>query len=162
MAHFLGGLHSDIGNVVELQPFWTFEDVCKLEIKVEKQKKISKDSASKAYTRGTSFSKGFSSTKTEASSKDKNKFKEAEVDKGKTSIPQGGKKCFKCHGYGHFQAECPNRKVMTIKEVEEIESGLKEEKNEKEESDDDEELIVEPMNGELLVICRAYQDGKDG
>ncbi|GAV68192.1 hypothetical protein CFOL_v3_11695, partial [Cephalotus follicularis] len=65
------------------------------------------------------------------------------------------KKCFKCHGYGHFQAEFPNRKGMTIKEVEEIESALKEENNEEEESDDDEELIAEPMNGELLVIFRS-------
>ncbi|GAV86346.1 zf-CCHC domain-containing protein, partial [Cephalotus follicularis] len=66
------------------------------------------------------------------------------------------KKCFKCHGYGHFQAECPNRRVMTIKEMEEIESALKEEENEEEESSDDEELIVDPMNGELLVIRRSF------
>ncbi|GAV73772.1 Asp_protease_2 domain-containing protein, partial [Cephalotus follicularis] len=65
------------------------------------------------------------------------------------------KKCFKCHGYGHFQAECPNRRVMTIKEMEEIESALKEEQNEEEESDDDEVLIAEPMNRELLVIHRS-------
>ncbi|GAV82959.1 zf-CCHC domain-containing protein, partial [Cephalotus follicularis] len=65
------------------------------------------------------------------------------------------KKCFKCHGYGHFQAECPNRRVMTIKEMEEIESALKEEENEEEESIDDEEVIVDPMNGELLVIRRS-------
>ncbi|GAV92060.1 Asp_protease_2 domain-containing protein [Cephalotus follicularis] len=161
MARFLGGLHSDIGNIVELQPFWTFEDVCKLAIKVEKQKKISKGSASKPYTRGTSFSKGFSSTKTETSSKDKNKFKEVEVDKEKTSIPQGGKKCFKCHGYGHFQAECPNRRVMTIKEMEEIESALKEEENKEEESNDDEEVIADPMNGELLVIRRSLHTKMD-
>ncbi|GAV84648.1 Asp_protease_2 domain-containing protein, partial [Cephalotus follicularis] len=62
------------------------------------------------------------------------------------------KKCFKCHGYDNFQAECPKRKVMTIKEVEEIESFLKEEKNEEEESNDDVELIAEPINGELVVI----------
>ncbi|GAV79556.1 hypothetical protein CFOL_v3_23021 [Cephalotus follicularis] len=155
MARFLGGLHSNIGNIVELQPIWTFEDVCKLEIKVEKKKKISKGSASKPYTRGTSFSKGFSSTKTETSSKDKNNFKESEVDKEKTSIPQGGKKCFKYHGCSHFKVECPNRRVMTIKEMEEIESALKDEENEEEESNDDEKLIAHPMNGELLVICRS-------
>ncbi|GAV88725.1 Asp_protease_2 domain-containing protein [Cephalotus follicularis] len=149
MAHFLGGLHSDIGNIVEFQPFWNIEDVCKLEIKVDKQKKISKGSASNPYTCGTSFSKGFSSTKIETSSKDKNKFKEAEVDKKKMFIPQGGKKCFKCHGYGHFQAKCLNRRVMTVKEMEEIEYALNEEENE------EEEFIADPMNGKLLVIHRS-------
>ncbi|GAV66361.1 hypothetical protein CFOL_v3_09871, partial [Cephalotus follicularis] len=65
------------------------------------------------------------------------------------------KKCFKSHGYGHFQAECPIRRVMTIKEMKEIEFALKEEENEEEESNDDEELTADPMNGELLVIRRS-------
>ncbi|GAV91159.1 hypothetical protein CFOL_v3_34558, partial [Cephalotus follicularis] len=65
------------------------------------------------------------------------------------------KKCFKRHGYGHFQAECPNERVMTIKEMEEIESTLKEEENKEEESNDDDGVIAEPMNGELMVIRRS-------
>jgi len=37
IASFLKGLNSAILERVELRPFWTFEDGCKLLIKVEKQ-----------------------------------------------------------------------------------------------------------------------------
>jgi len=36
IARFLKGLNSDILKKVELQPFWTFKDACKLAVKVEK------------------------------------------------------------------------------------------------------------------------------
>jgi len=44
-----------------------------------------------------------------------------------------GKKCFKCQGYGHFQYDYPNRKVMTIQEVEEVDATLKETQEEADE-----------------------------
>ena len=37
IARFLGGLRYDICNVVQLQPYWTYDDVCELALKVEKQ-----------------------------------------------------------------------------------------------------------------------------
>jgi hypothetical protein len=37
VARCLGGLRSKVGNIVQLQPYWTYNDVCKLAIKVEKQ-----------------------------------------------------------------------------------------------------------------------------
>ena len=36
IARFLKGLNTAILERVELQPFWTFEDACKLAVKVEK------------------------------------------------------------------------------------------------------------------------------
>ena len=39
IAHYLSGLHVEINDVVQLQPYWTYNDVCKLAIKVEKQLK---------------------------------------------------------------------------------------------------------------------------
>jgi hypothetical protein len=39
VAHYLEGLRFKIGNVVQLQPYWTYNDVCKLALKVEKQLK---------------------------------------------------------------------------------------------------------------------------
>jgi hypothetical protein len=40
------------------------------------------------------------------------------------------KKCFKCQGLGHFQAECPNQRVMTLREVQEV-TLVEEEEEEK-------------------------------
>ncbi|PKU70261.1 hypothetical protein MA16_Dca019239 [Dendrobium catenatum] len=37
MARFLGGLNTAISNVVQLQSYWTFQDVVNLALKVEKQ-----------------------------------------------------------------------------------------------------------------------------
>ncbi|XP_071704568.1 uncharacterized protein [Rutidosis leptorrhynchoides] len=37
IARFLGNLNSDIADVVTLQPYWTYTDVCRLALKVEKQ-----------------------------------------------------------------------------------------------------------------------------
>ncbi|KAH9763891.1 hypothetical protein KPL70_001325 [Citrus sinensis] len=39
IARYLGGLKPEIGNVVQLQPYWTYSDVCRLALKVEKQQK---------------------------------------------------------------------------------------------------------------------------
>ncbi|GKC38100.1 gag-pol polyprotein-like protein, partial [Tanacetum coccineum] len=43
IAHYLGGLRSEISNVVQLQPYWTYVDVCKLAVKVEKHKKKNRE-----------------------------------------------------------------------------------------------------------------------
>ena len=39
IACYLGGLRVEISDVVQLQPYWTYNDVCKLAMKVEKQLK---------------------------------------------------------------------------------------------------------------------------
>jgi len=57
IARFIGGLNQDIAHMVKLQPYCTFEDVCMLAIKVEKQKKAMKSTVAKPFTKGTSFSK---------------------------------------------------------------------------------------------------------
>ena len=60
-------------------------------------------------------------------------------------------KCFQCQGLGHYAYECPNKKVMILRDGEyisesEVEKG--------EESEDDEEEVEKTLEGELLMIRR--------
>jgi len=64
-----------------------------------------------------------------------------------------GKKCFKCPGFGHFQADCPNRKTLTIREVKEIQA-LEDESSEEEDENDVPTLVTADV-GELLLIKRS-------
>jgi len=61
-----------------------------------------------------------------------------------------GKRCFKCHGYGHFQGGCPNWRNLTIREVEEIQA-IQEVTSEEELKYVDHTLVT-PNVTELLVI----------
>ena len=179
IARFIGGLNQDIAHMVELQPYCTFEDVCKLAIKVEKQKKAMKPMVSKSFSKGTLSNKSISFTKgttfhkgspsytnvVDSSSKEKGKEKMVEPTKDKPNMVKtnlSNKKCFKCQGYGHFQAECPNRRVLSLMEIQAIEESLQEEEesevssHESDEANKEEEEILQGADeGELLVIRRA-------
>jgi len=79
-------------------------------------------------------------------------------NKGKTFVKEvlrqlDGRKCFKCQGYGHFQADCPNRRVLTLKEMEEIDC-LASELVEEEEEEEETTTVLTPDVGELLVLQR--------
>ena len=56
IARYLGGMKDEICNIVRLQPFWTFTDVRKLPINVEKQRETKK------YTYKSNSFKSSSST----------------------------------------------------------------------------------------------------
>nr|GEX25368.1 hypothetical protein [Tanacetum cinerariifolium] len=53
-----GGLRSEISNVVQLQPYWTYADVCKLAVKVEKKQKEKRGSFTRSFNKEGSTSSG--------------------------------------------------------------------------------------------------------
>lgn len=45
ITHYLGGLRVELSDVVQLHPYWTYNDVCKLAMKMAKQLKERRDSS---------------------------------------------------------------------------------------------------------------------
>ncbi|CAL9132721.1 unnamed protein product [Musa textilis] len=151
-------MNREIADMVELQPYWSFEDICKLAIKVEKQLK-GKRFSSRTSTKVTSYFKDASSSKIESmSTKYKGEEKSAKPSKEFRKKLEGDtRKCFKCHGFGHFQANCPNRRVMTLQEIEEINSALQEAESNPDQngSESEKEVMEKADDGEMLIIRRA-------
>ena len=159
VARFLNGLDPLIARKVELQTYFTLDDVFKLALKVEKRKK-EKKIFTKPREQVSSFPpfKPFFPPKPEGTSW---------VDKGKAvalpspkELPKKleGKKCFKCQGYGHFQYDCPNRRVMTMQEVEEVDAimmGVQDEANGVNSDPMEGETHLDADEGELLVLRRV-------
>lgn len=112
IARFLGGLRTEISEVVQLQQYWTYTDVCKLALRVEKQLK--------GRERATT-SKHFSSSRTSTIQNSKLIApRVADTNSGKTtpditSTPSMQRviRCFKCQGIGHLARDCPNKQLAT-------------------------------------------------
>jgi hypothetical protein len=124
MARFLNGLNRDITNVVELQH---------MAMKVERQ--LRKGNVRPMFNLGSSSSwkpnlkregivrpRSFVPSRTETP--------KAKVDvptsaKGKSETqPQRTRavKCFRCQGHGHYALECPNKRIMMIRDNADMES----------------------------------------
>lgn len=124
MARFLHGLNKNIANVVELHHYVELEDMLHMAMKVERQLK---DRSSTKYGQNS----GSSSSKTDWGRKgEKNdKLSKSETSKSKDvgSRSESGKtntettrnrdiRCFKCLGRGHIASQCPNKKVMIMRD----------------------------------------------
>jgi len=152
MARFLKGLDRRIAEKVDLQPYWSLEDLCKLAIKVQKYSE-GKRTFGGSLGKPTTPYKPFTPQKSEVAHKES-----VSKAKGKPFVKEvprqlDGRKCFKCQGYGHFQADCPNRRVLTLKEIEEIDC-LASELVEEEETEEEIATVLIPDMGELLVLQR--------
>uniref|UniRef100_A0A2N9EJL2 Integrase catalytic domain-containing protein n=1 Tax=Fagus sylvatica TaxID=28930 RepID=A0A2N9EJL2_FAGSY len=62
IARYLNGLRVEISDVMQLQPYWTYNDVCKLAMKVEKQLKEKRGNSFQFFTRDRVSNRGSSST----------------------------------------------------------------------------------------------------
>ncbi|XP_025685360.1 uncharacterized protein [Arachis hypogaea] len=117
-ARFVGGLNRAISDVVELHHYVEMEDLVSMAMKVERQQQ-------KRAPRGLSHA----NPKWESCSVDTTKIKGVESNalldatkkKGNSNSSSATSrhrdiKCFKCHGMGHYTSDCPNRRLMVIRE----------------------------------------------
>jgi hypothetical protein len=160
IARYLGGLRVEINDVVQLQPYWNYYDVCKLAMKVEKQQKEKRGNSFRSFTRDGVSNRGSGSTsktttipKT-AAAKPKN---EATPGSNRPVISNTNRRCFKCQGFGHIASDCPNRKMVTLVEEDmemEDEDDFSPETNE---HVAEEEEITYADRGEALVVQRSLK-----
>jgi len=157
MARFLNGLNKEIAHVVELQHYVELEDMVYMTIKVErqlKQKGISKYNTGFGLSYKPSWKKEEKGIPKEAA---KNKRTEGLKGKGKAETQSSRNrdiKCFKCLGSGHISSQCPNKRVIVLRDntVESESEGDKSMAETEEESDDEVEYVVE---GKALVTRRV-------
>ncbi|XP_024948462.2 uncharacterized protein LOC112495863 [Citrus sinensis] len=161
MARFLHGLNQDIANVVDLQHYVELEDMVHMAMKVERQLK------KKGSTR---TNLGSSSSRKSKWSKDEKVVSKPKIEpikdhkeggnqsKGKSDSQHSRNrdiKCFKCLGTSHIASQCPNKRVMILRDDGDVETES--------ESDDDPMPPLEDANdgveylvdGKLMVARRA-------
>jgi len=166
MARFLGGLNTDIRDIVELQEFVEIDDLIHKATQVEEQLKRKgatrrsfgssssgwKDKAKReGYGAQPYSAKGSGSA---AKGVKDTKEGDSKVSKGKEPITKRTRDvtCFKCQGKGHYAYECPTRRTVIIKD----DGGYTSESDAPDEfeSDEGEDVGAEMHDGGLLMVRR--------
>jgi ferredoxin len=133
MATILNGLNQDIANVVELQHYVELEDMVHMATKVERQ--LRKGHARPAFNSGSSSS-WKPNLKREGTVRPTSFVpSRTEPPKAKVDVPTDAKgksetqpkrtrdvKRFRCQGHGHYASECPNKRIMMIRDNGDMES----------------------------------------
>ncbi|GJS12981.1 RNA-directed DNA polymerase [Tanacetum coccineum] len=155
IARYLAALKPEISDVVQLQQYWSYNDVCRLARKVESQLK------KKGNTTNSCFLSRFTGTNTGkkvASSSSNPTRNSSTTSTYNPNSSRGGistsKRCYKCLGLGHFANDYPNKKMVTF--VEENDGPVFDEyDDDHEKMTSDQEEITYADTGELLVIKRT-------
>lgn len=111
IARFLGGLRKELTEAIRLQPYWTFNDVRKLAITIEQQrtKNSSKTAPKTGFSNKGSVASSSNKPFVKGATSSKNEVKGEGGTSQKSSVNSNATwKCFKCQGYSHIAADCPN------------------------------------------------------
>ncbi|KAH9792625.1 hypothetical protein KPL71_004200 [Citrus sinensis] len=155
MARFLHGLNQDIANVVDLQHYVELEDMVHMAMKKKGSTRTNLGSSSSWKSKWSKDEKAISKPKIEPF---KDHKEGGNQSKGKSDSQHSINrdiKCFKCLGTGHIASQCPNKRVMILRDDGDVETES--------ESDDDPMPPLEDANdgveylvdGKLMVIRRA-------
>lgn len=159
MAQFLDGLNERIQRKVEMQVYRDLEDLLHLAIQAEQH--IKKKGASTSRSRTNWIPQPQRNIDKGKSIEIDPKFKKPIPGSTIPTKPEQGKPqnqrsrditCFKCQGKGHYARECPNQRVMILKDNGEYES---QDEAEGEQAGSEEDVVDYPDVGELLVTRRA-------
>ncbi|KAH9680016.1 Endonuclease [Citrus sinensis] len=161
MARFLHGLNQDIANVVDLQHYVELEDMVHMAMKVERQFK------KKGSTR---TNLGSSSSWKSKWSKDEKVVSKPKIEpikdhkeggnqsKGKSDSQHSRNrdiKCFKCLGTGHIASQCPNKRVMILRDDGDVETESESDDDPMPPLEDANDGVEYPVDGKLMVARRA-------
>ena len=158
MARFLEGLNQEIQNMVELQHYVELEDMVHMAIKIENQVKRRGSSNTCSAHSSSSFTWKKEEKPPNATPKIEQKQEvTSQGNQGKSDSFTNGNhdiNSFKCQGSGNVASQCPNKRVMVMRDNGEIETYR--------ESDFDSMPSLEDVNdeeyapqGELFVARRA-------
>ena len=160
MVRYLGGLDPRIANIVELQAYTTFDEICVLAHKVELQRRSrfhTREEVPTSLPQEQPFNKGSPNLvpKPTAPPLPTPQKNQAPQRPQPNPYPTNQRRCYKCQGLGHLASDCPSRKVITLAEWE----AVREEEKEKENQDEDlEEIEIKADEGELLLLEKISQD----
>ncbi|XP_074298803.1 uncharacterized protein LOC141629745 [Silene latifolia] len=169
MSRFLRGLNYNIASSVELYPYSDFDTLCGLCLKLESQGKSKYEGGSSSDSeKNKSWTKTETIPKTETPSSSfvsPNKATAPPNTTPRTTTKETNLskvRCFKRHGFGHYQSTCPNKRVVTLREAVECRDELLAEEerlgelfnlNEGEEEDE----LVEDYEGPIYDTNRVLR-----